>query len=63
MYTRFKNLMSQTLGFQSHVVIQKRPTGLVYISDAKNRQLNVIVCEITGFDFFNVVHESIGSIN
>jgi len=63
MYTQFKKLISQTPGFQSHVVKENRPTGLVDISDAKNRQLNVSVCEIAGFDFFKVVHESSGSSN
>jgi len=58
MYTQFKKLISQ-----SHIVIENRPTGLVDISGAKNRQLNVSICEIAGFDFFKVVHESSDSSN
>ena len=44
-------------------MIENRPTGLVDISGAKNRQLNVSICEIAGFDFFKVVHESSDSSN
>jgi hypothetical protein len=62
MYTQFKNLISQTPGFQSHVVKENRPTGLE-ISHAKNRQLSASDCEIAGFDFLKVVHESSGSSN
>jgi len=44
-------------------VKEKRPIGLVDISDSKNGQLNVSVFEIAGFDYFKVVHDSSGSSN